>query len=91
MECISKPLLNTGDALDKYQIAAQELEALLTKDSGDAEIQGFITQIPEIILKCVCRDEAALTVAQQVLKSLHENASNSLQWSHHVIRRPMVW
>ena len=53
MECISKPLLNTGDALDKYQIAAQELEALLTKDSGDAEIQGFITQIPEIILKCV--------------------------------------
>ena len=91
MECISKPLLNTGDALDKYQIAAQELEALLTKDSRDAEIQGFITQILEIILKCVCRDEATLPVAQQVFKSLFENAPNSLQWSHHVIRRPMVW
>lgn len=81
---ISEPLLNTGDALDKYQIVAQKLETLLTKDSGDAEIQGVIAQIPEIILKCIRRDEAALAVAQKVFKSLHENASNSLHVSAHL-------
>ncbi|KAL6321921.1 hypothetical protein AAG906_035821 [Vitis piasezkii] len=81
---ISEPLLNTGDALDKYQIVAQKLETLLTKDSGDAEIQGVIAQIPEIILKCIRRDEAALAVAQKVFKSLYENASNSLHVSAHL-------
>lgn len=59
MECISEPLLDAGDALDKHQIVAQKLKTLLTNNSGDAEIQGFIAQIPEIILTCRCRDEAA--------------------------------
>lgn len=29
-------------------------------------VQGVISQIPEVILKCVSRDEAALAVAQKV-------------------------
>ncbi|KAG6747935.1 hypothetical protein POTOM_047826 [Populus tomentosa] len=69
--------LNTRDALDKYQIIAQKLETLVASDSREAEIQGVVTEVPEIILRCVSRDEAALAVAQKVFKGLYENASNS--------------
>ncbi|KAJ6722687.1 CCR4-NOT TRANSCRIPTION COMPLEX [Salix koriyanagi] len=69
--------LNTRDALDKYQIIAQKLETLVASDSREAEIQGVLTEVPEIILRCVSRDEAALAVAQKVFKGLYENASNS--------------
>ncbi|XP_011033315.1 PREDICTED: CCR4-NOT transcription complex subunit 1-like isoform X2 [Populus euphratica] len=69
--------LNTRDALDKYQIIALKLETLVASDSREAEIQGVVTEVPEIILRCVSRDEAALAVAQKVFKGLYENASNS--------------
>ncbi|XP_057476799.1 uncharacterized protein LOC130764518 isoform X2 [Actinidia eriantha] len=82
---ISRPLYNTGDALEKYQIVAQKLETLIIKDVGEAESQGVIAQIPEIILKCISRDEAALAVAQKVFKSLYENASNSSHVSAHIL------
>ncbi|GFZ15188.1 transcription regulator [Actinidia rufa] len=82
---ISRPLYNTGDALEKYQIVAQKLETLITKDVGEAESQGVIAQIPEIILKCISRDEAALAVAQKVFKRLYENASNSSHVSAHIL------
>ncbi|KAF6161329.1 hypothetical protein GIB67_009216 [Kingdonia uniflora] len=39
--------------------------------------EGVITEVPEIILRCISRDEAALVVAQKVFKSLYENASDS--------------
>ncbi|CAK7347840.1 unnamed protein product [Dovyalis caffra] len=68
--------LNTRDALDKYHIIAQKLETLVTSDSREAEIQGVVAEVPEIILRCVSRDEAALAVAQKVFKGLYENASN---------------
>jgi hypothetical protein len=29
-------------------------------------VQGVVTEVPEIILRCVSRDEAALAVAQKV-------------------------
>ncbi|KAK2975818.1 hypothetical protein RJ640_022835, partial [Escallonia rubra] len=45
---------------------------------------GAIAQIPEILLKCVSRDEAALAVAQKAFKSLYENASSSLHVSAHL-------
>ncbi|KAK3001357.1 hypothetical protein RJ639_021136, partial [Escallonia herrerae] len=45
---------------------------------------GAIAQIPEILLKCVSRDEAALAVAQKAFKSLYENASSSLHFSAHL-------
>ncbi|EEF50313.1 ccr4-not transcription complex, putative [Ricinus communis] len=73
----SEPTLNTRDALDKYQIVAQKLEALVSSDGREVEIQGLITEVPEIILRCVSRDEAALAVAQKVFKGLYENASNN--------------
>ncbi|KAF6137712.1 hypothetical protein GIB67_023646, partial [Kingdonia uniflora] len=41
------------------------------------EFIGVITEVPEIILRCISRDEAALAVAQKVYKSLYENASDS--------------
>ncbi|KAF7149336.1 hypothetical protein RHSIM_Rhsim03G0134900 [Rhododendron simsii] len=50
---ISESLLTTGDALEKYQIVAQK---------------GVIAQVPEIILRCISRDEAALAVAQKFLR-----------------------
>ncbi|CAL5195221.1 unnamed protein product [Lathyrus oleraceus] len=70
--------LSTRDALDKYQIVAQKLEALVNNDSREAEIQGVISEVPEIILRCVSRDEAALAVAQKVFKGLYDNASNNV-------------
>ncbi|KAK4839920.1 hypothetical protein QYF36_025957 [Acer negundo] len=79
---ISEPSLSMADVLEKYKIVAQKLETSVTKDSGEAEIQGIIAQIPEIILKCVNRDEVALAVAQKVFKSLYENASNTLRSAH---------
>ncbi|XP_057952190.1 uncharacterized protein LOC131146551 isoform X3 [Malania oleifera] len=82
---ISEPLLNMGDVLEKYQNIAQKVETLISKETGDAEIQGIVAQIPEIILKCVSRDEAALAVAQKVFKSLYENASNSLHVGAHLV------
>ncbi|XP_050238653.1 uncharacterized protein LOC126688113 isoform X2 [Mercurialis annua] len=77
----SDPSLSTRDALDKYQIVAQKLEALVMSDGKEAEIQGLITEVPEIILRCVSRDEAALAVAQKVFKGLYENASNNFHVS----------
>ncbi|XP_021677934.2 uncharacterized protein LOC110663040 isoform X2 [Hevea brasiliensis] len=74
---ISDPSLNTRDALDKYQIVAQKLEALVNSDAREVEIQGVIAEVPEIILRCISRDEAALAVAQKVFKGLYENASNN--------------
>ncbi|BBG97359.1 transcription regulator [Prunus dulcis] len=73
---ISEPSLNTRDALDKYQIVAQKLEALVTSDARDVEIQGVIGEVPEIILRCVSRDEAALAVAQKVIYSEEERKFN---------------
>ncbi|VVA30197.1 PREDICTED: CCR4-NOT mRNAion complex [Prunus dulcis] len=81
---ISEPSLNTRDALDKYQIVAQKLEALVTSDARDVEIQGVIGEVPEIILRCVSRDEAALAVAQKVFKGLYENASNHIHVGAHL-------
>ncbi|KAK7386118.1 hypothetical protein VNO78_26091 [Psophocarpus tetragonolobus] len=79
-----EPSLTTRDALDKFQIVAQKLEAMVSNDSRDTEIQGVISEVPEIILRCVSRDEAALAVAQKVFKGLYDNASNNIHVSAHL-------
>ncbi|KAE8699711.1 transcription factor UNE10-like [Hibiscus syriacus] len=81
---ISEASLSTRDALDKYQIVALKLESLGATDGREADIQGLISEVPEIILRCVSRDEAALAVAQKVFKGIYENASNSLHVSAHL-------
>ncbi|KAG9452304.1 hypothetical protein H6P81_005208 [Aristolochia fimbriata] len=81
---VSEQLLSTGDALDKYQMVAQKLDVLITKDARDADIQGVISEVPDILLRCVSRDEAALAVAQKVFKSLYENASNNMHVTSHL-------
>ncbi|XP_059434806.1 uncharacterized protein LOC132167794 isoform X1 [Corylus avellana] len=81
---ISEPSLTTRDALDKYQIVAQKLEALLNNDGKEADIQGVIAEVPEIILRCISRDEAALAVAQKVFKGLYENGSNIIHVGTHL-------
>ncbi|XP_010933666.1 uncharacterized protein [Elaeis guineensis] len=73
---LPESMLNTGDALYKYQQVAQKLEALIANDDRDTDIQGIVAEVPDIILRCVSRDEAALAVSQKVFKSLYENASN---------------
>ncbi|WZZ84220.1 hypothetical protein YC2023_104792 [Brassica napus] len=40
-----------------------------------------VSEVPEIILRCISRDEAALAVAQKAFKALYENASSSLHVS----------
>ncbi|KAJ4956450.1 hypothetical protein NE237_013233 [Protea cynaroides] len=80
----SEPLLTTGDALENYQLLAQKLESLITRDAREAEIQGVISEVPEIILRCISRHEAALALAQKVFKSLYENASNSVHVDAHL-------
>ncbi|XP_078446307.1 transcription regulator isoform X2 [Wolffia australiana] len=80
---ISEPL-STGDALEKYQLLAQKLESLIAKNARESDIQGVIAEVPEIIVKCVSRDEAALAVAQKVFKGLYENASNKLHVTSHL-------
>ncbi|KAL3009797.1 hypothetical protein AAZX31_07G103500 [Glycine max] len=79
-----EPSLTTRDALDKFQIVAQKLEAMVSNDSRDGEIQGVISEVPEIILRCVSRDEAALAVAQKVFRGLYDNASNNIHVSAHL-------
>ncbi|KAK1261309.1 hypothetical protein QJS04_geneDACA021630 [Acorus gramineus] len=81
---IPEQLLTTGDALEKYQIVAQKLETVIAKDIQDAEIPGIIAEVPEIILRSISRDEAALAVAQKAFKSLYENASNNIHVSSHL-------
>ncbi|KAG8083810.1 hypothetical protein GUJ93_ZPchr0010g8112 [Zizania palustris] len=69
--------LNTGDALERYRQVAQKLDVLIAKDNKDVEIQSVIAEVPGILLRCVSRDEAALAIAQQVFRSLYDNASKS--------------
>ncbi|KAF5731634.1 Ccr4-not transcription complex putative isoform 1 [Tripterygium wilfordii] len=74
---ISESSLPTRDALDKYQIVAQKLERSISNGGMEVEIQGVVAEVPEIILRCINRDEAALAIAQKVFKGLYENASNT--------------
>ncbi|XP_020701272.1 CCR4-NOT transcription complex subunit 1 isoform X2 [Dendrobium catenatum] len=74
---LSEALLTTGDALEKYQLVSQKLDVLVAKDFREADIQGVIAEVPDILLRCVSKDEAALAVAQKVFKSLYESSSNA--------------
>ncbi|EOA39181.1 hypothetical protein CARUB_v10012145mg [Capsella rubella] len=78
---ITQPSLSTRDALDKYQIVTQKMEELVANNAGDDEIQAVVSEVPEIILRCISRDEAALAVAQKAFKALYENASSNLHVS----------
>ncbi|KAL0547689.1 hypothetical protein IC582_012113 [Cucumis melo] len=81
---MSEPSLTTRDALDKFQVISQKLEALVSSEAREAEFQGVIAEVPEIILRCISRDEAALAVAQKVFKVLYENASNTFHVGAHL-------
>ncbi|KFK42579.1 hypothetical protein AALP_AA1G013800 [Arabis alpina] len=78
---ITQPSLSTRDALDKYQIVTQKMEDLVANNVGDDEIQAVVSEVPEIILRCISRDEAALAVAQKAFRALYENASSNLNVS----------
>ncbi|KAL1217144.1 hypothetical protein V5N11_021478 [Cardamine amara subsp. amara] len=78
---IVQPSLSTREALDKYQIVTQKMEDLVASNAGDDEIQAVVSEVPEIILRCISRDEAAFAVAQKAFKALYENASSSLHVS----------
>ncbi|KAF8111472.1 hypothetical protein N665_0074s0008 [Sinapis alba] len=78
---ITQPSLSTRDALDKYHVVMQKMEDLVANNAGDCEIQVVVSEVPEIILRCISRDEAALAVAQKAFKALYESASSSLHVS----------
>ncbi|KAG0490342.1 hypothetical protein HPP92_007205 [Vanilla planifolia] len=77
-------LLTTGDTLEKYQLLAHKLDTLISKDAREAEIQGVVSEVRDILLRGVSRDEAALAVAQKVFKSLYENSSNATYVGAHL-------
>lgn len=74
---LMEPLLTTGDALDKYHIIALKLESAVVNDGRETEIQSIASEVQQVILRCVSRDEAALAVAQKVFKALYEKGGNS--------------
>ncbi|KAF8103354.1 hypothetical protein N665_0188s0292 [Sinapis alba] len=76
-----QPSLTTRDALDKYHVVTQKMENLVVNNAGEDEIQAVVSEVPEIILRCISRDEAALAVAQKAFKALYENASSNLHIS----------
>uniref|UniRef100_M4EWN8 Uncharacterized protein n=1 Tax=Brassica campestris TaxID=3711 RepID=M4EWN8_BRACM len=78
---IIQPSLSTRDALEKYHIVTQKMEDLVANIAGDDEIQAVVSEVPEIILRCISRDEAALAVAQKAFKALYDNASSNLHVS----------
>lgn len=80
----SESSLTTGDALDKYQIVALKLETALANDGREAEVQSIVLEVPQIILRCASRDEAALAVAQKVFTALYENGGNGLHIAAHL-------
>ncbi|XP_051196211.1 uncharacterized protein [Lolium perenne] len=75
MESVFAEPLNTEDALERYQQVALKIEALIASDGEDSEIQSVIAEVPDILYRCVSRDEAALAMAQKVFRNLYENAS----------------
>ncbi|CAN8310796.1 unnamed protein product [Cochlearia groenlandica] len=58
-----------------------QMEDLVANNARDNEIQAVVSEVPEIILRCISRDEAALAVAQKAFKALYENASSNLHVS----------
>ncbi|KAI4368425.1 hypothetical protein MLD38_016982 [Melastoma candidum] len=80
----SEPSLQPRDALEKFKLVAQKLEDLIASDSRDAEVQKIIAEVPEIILRCRGRDEAALAVAQKVFRGLYERSSNKFHIKDHL-------
>ncbi|KAL9690797.1 hypothetical protein QQ045_011207 [Rhodiola kirilowii] len=81
---IAEPFLSNRDALDKFQLVLLKLETLIKNDAKEADIQGVIAEVPEILRRCVSRDEAALDMAQMALKGMYENALSSLPISSHL-------
>jgi CCR4-NOT transcription complex subunit 1 len=82
MESVFAEPLNTEDALDRYQQVAHKIEAMIANDGKDADIQCVIAEVPDILHRCVSRDEAALAIAEKVFRNLYENASKgtSVTW-----------
>lgn len=80
---VQDPSLTTGEALDKYSSVAQKLDLALSRAASfsaqvllDDEVRAAMNEIPEIIVQCVSRDEAALAIAQKVFKRLYENTTS---------------
>ncbi|XP_024374833.1 uncharacterized protein [Physcomitrium patens] len=82
---VQEPSLTTGEALEKFSSVAQKLDLALSRASSfspslplDDEVRVPVNEVPEIILQCVSRDEAALAIAQKVFKRLYENTTSQL-------------
>ncbi|PWZ04866.1 CCR4-NOT transcription complex subunit 1 [Zea mays] len=92
-EKASAAALERQQAYDAALACLAKLEALIANDGKHVEIQdsvpiwlakcgihtvlSVIAEVPDMLRRCVSRDEAALVVAQKVFKSLYDNASNS--------------
>ncbi|KAH8935189.1 hypothetical protein BDL97_17G016600 [Sphagnum fallax] len=87
-----EPSLTTGEAIDKYQLVAQKLDAAIANESAlsysslppDHEVLTLVMEVQEVILQGISRDEAALAIAQKVFKRLYENTTSDVHVSVHL-------
>ncbi|KAJ7514921.1 hypothetical protein O6H91_23G065800 [Diphasiastrum complanatum] len=87
-----EPSFTTGEAIEKYTLVAQKLDAAVLNSSTqiyssltpENELRILVKEIPEIITQSVSRDEAALAIAQKAFKRLFDNTANSLHVSVHL-------
>ncbi|XP_076895425.1 uncharacterized protein LOC143548041 [Bidens hawaiensis] len=75
-----EPSFTTDVAMAKILVLLRQLfqlEYLIANDATQDQIQYYAAEVRAVILKCICKDEAALVVAQKVFEGLYINASNT--------------
>jgi CCR4-NOT transcription complex subunit 1 len=85
----STPLLSPQEVLEKYQIAMAKIDSLAAKRSdqsyaslpSDDALVSLVNELPAIVSKCVKRDEAALGIAQKVVKLLYESVGSRMHFT----------
>ncbi|KAK7267703.1 hypothetical protein RIF29_20381 [Crotalaria pallida] len=76
------PMQAEGNESHIAQLQVSKLLLKLTEQAVTDKV--VISEVLEIILRCVSRDEAALAVAQKVFKGLYDNASNCIHVGAHL-------
>lgn len=82
-------LLSPQEVLEKYQVAMAKLESLAgprteqayASLSPDDPLVSVVNEVPAIVSRCVKREEAALGIAQKVVKLLYESVGKRLHFT----------
>lgn len=85
----SGQLLSPQEVLEKYQIAMAKLDSIAVQRPDqsyttlppDDALVSVANEVPAIVSKCVKREEAALGIAQKVVKLLYESVGKRLHFT----------